>query len=178
MLHGAWDAFATPTTEAPLAMLAAVVLLAVCVQTLALEERLDAKDRPAMLGQSIAMERKIPSFPTGRSGGSAAVAAQPISAATGYACTLVIEGNADSPGRRVPLQRAGGPVELAPGLACEVRAHPTDPDRLGLKNLTPAPWKLTMSDGRCVDVPPDKNAVLADGAVIDFGSLRARVEMA
>ena len=177
-LHGAWDTYTSATTNAPLAMLAAVVLLAVCVQTMVLEERAGVSSQAAAYGRSIVLERKIPDFPTGRTASPVKVPSAPRPMSAKPVGALIIEGSAISSGRRVPLQRDGGRLELAPDVACEVRVHPTDPNRLGLKNLTTRPWTLTMPDGRSVDVLPEKSAVLSSNAVIDFGTLRARIEMA
>jgi len=181
-LHGAWDTFSTPTTEAPLAMASVVVLLAVCVQALALDERRGFKGRAMQLGRSFAMEPQIPAFPAGGAAlepkpsapHSPVLAAAPTAA--GSIGTLVIEGTSTSAGRRVPLQRKSGRIDLAPDVACEVRVHPTDASKIGLKNLNARPWTLTMPDGRSVEVASQKSAVLASGAVIDFGPLRGRIE--
>ncbi len=182
-LHGAWDAFVSPETEAPMAMLSVVVLLAVCVQAMALDQRAGFKEQLAPFGRSLAPEAAIPDFPSGRTAGQQE--ARPVAvppplplAVAGSVGTLVIEGSATTPGRRVPLQRAGARIELAPDVACAVNVHPTDPSRIGLKNLTTQTWIITMPDGRAAQVAPQKSAVLANDALIDFGPFRGRIEAA
>jgi RsiW-degrading membrane proteinase PrsW (M82 family) len=173
ILHGAWDTFSTPTVEAPLGMLAAVVLLAVCVQAVAMDARAGFEDKSGALGRSMAFQGTIPNFPSGRGKGpqSGRVSVPAVG-------ILVIEGSAGAPGRRVALRRDGARLELAPDVACEIKAHPSDPSRFGIKNLTARSWTLTMPDGRAAEVLPEKSAVLAQDAVIDFGAFRGRIEMA
>ncbi|MCL6557472.1 MAG: protein kinase [Firmicutes bacterium] len=53
----------------------------------------------------------------------------------------------------------------------EVVSHPTDPNRLGLKNLGKTPWKFITPDGASQEVAPEKSAAIHDGNKINFGSL-------
>lgn len=185
-LHGAWDAQTSDAGFAPLALLGAIVLWAVCVQAVALDRRAGFLDVARPLGESIAIRRKIPDFPPGMAPKQVAVAQvavrpepprpEPHQVAEPVAGTLIIQGSATSPGRRVALRRGGGRVELAPDVALELIAHPDDPKKLGLKNLGTGAWKLIMPDGRKADVGTGKNAALADNATIDFGTLVARIE--
>jgi serine/threonine protein kinase len=52
----------------------------------------------------------------------------------------------------------------------EVTRHPTQPNVWGLKNLSGDNWKIKLHDGQEREVPPGKNAPLAAGHEISFGS--------
>ena len=85
-------------------------------------------------------------------------------------------------GRRIPLSVGFrlGTTELAglettepDGAVAEVTAHPSNPDMLGLKNLSKSHWKVTMPDGSKKDIAPGQNMRLAADSTIDFGVITA-----
>jgi eukaryotic-like serine/threonine-protein kinase len=57
-----------------------------------------------------------------------------------------------------------------------VVAHPADPSRLGLKNLTQSVWNLTRPDGAIHDVAPGQSVPLVSGNKINFGAVNAEIE--
>jgi len=50
----------------------------------------------------------------------------------------------------------------------EVTRHPTDPSRLGLKNLSTEVWTATV-DGELLEIPPSRNVAVKNGTKIHFG---------
>jgi serine/threonine protein kinase len=58
----------------------------------------------------------------------------------------------------------------------EVARHPSDPSRLGLKNLSATNWYFTppKGDGR-IEVGPGQTAALTDGGKIAFGPVSAEI---
>lgn len=50
-----------------------------------------------------------------------------------------------------------------------VDVHPNDNTIMGLRNLTPEPWRGRTSDGRPVTIMPDRTVRILDGLGIDFG---------
>jgi len=58
----------------------------------------------------------------------------------------------------------------------EVNQHPHQPNVWGLKNLNKDPWKVTLSDGKVVDVGSGKSVTLAQGISICFGKTEGKVE--
>ena len=81
-----------------------------------------------------------------------------------------------SPGVRLhahhldPARRFDFGVPLA-----EVAAHPAEPGRLGLKNLSTEKWALTAPGGPTQDVPPGRAATLANGSRLHFGRAEGEV---
>lgn len=57
----------------------------------------------------------------------------------------------------------------------EVSRHPSNPNILGIKNLSPTRWVLTSADGTAHDVEPGKSIRLDNGVRIDFGGIEAEV---
>jgi serine/threonine protein kinase len=80
----------------------------------------------------------------------------------------------DSTTRLFPHHLNGGGYDFGKR-AAEVARHPTNPDLLGLKNLSSENWVVTTHDGRNRDVPPGRSVALADGTTIDFGKVRGEV---
>lgn len=60
-------------------------------------------------------------------------------------------------------------------IAGRVEAHPTRPERLGLRNLTDAPWQVTLADGTAHEAPAGQVLRLLPGATIRFGTGTCRV---
>jgi hypothetical protein len=58
-----------------------------------------------------------------------------------------------------------------------VEAHPEDPDRLGLRNLSDGPWRITKEDGTERLIEPQRLFVLVPGRSVDFGSVSAEVHL-
>ena len=61
------------------------------------------------------------------------------------------------------------------GKVAQVEAHPTKPDRLGLRNLTQSAWQVTLADGATYTVDPGQVVRILDGAGIAFGELTGRI---
>lgn len=51
----------------------------------------------------------------------------------------------------------------------EVTSHPTDPARLGLRNLTGERWTAVLEDGSVHEIEPSRNLSIASGTRIYFG---------
>ncbi|PWR75771.1 protein kinase domain-containing protein [Methanospirillum stamsii] len=56
----------------------------------------------------------------------------------------------------------------------KVSKHP-NLELYGLQNLTEQNWIVLSKDGKTGDVPPQKNALLQDGVIIDFGSVKGEI---
>jgi eukaryotic-like serine/threonine-protein kinase len=59
----------------------------------------------------------------------------------------------------------------------EVKKHPRDPNIWGLVNLSEKKWVITNNDGRMTDVEPGKNAMIASGVKINFGSVEGEIKI-
>lgn len=57
----------------------------------------------------------------------------------------------------------------------EVAAHPRDPARLGLRNLTSDKWVMTNPEGMLKDVEPGRSVTMAAGIKINFGGVEGDV---
>jgi hypothetical protein len=57
----------------------------------------------------------------------------------------------------------------------EVVAHPKEPGRQGLKNLTAGKWVMTNREGVMKDVEPGRSVTIAPGTKINFGSLEGEL---
>lgn len=68
-----------------------------------------------------------------------------------------------------------GTVEFSNPFA-EVTRHPTDPSRLGLKNLSAEPWSATI-DGTVREVPPARSVAVTNGTTIHFGKINGEVRV-
>jgi hypothetical protein len=81
-----------------------------------------------------------------------------------------------TPGRQLyPHQIAlAGRFDFRRSLA-RVEAHPEDPKRLGLRNLSETTWKVTKEDGEERTVEPERLTPLLPGRVIDFGTMQGEV---
>jgi eukaryotic-like serine/threonine-protein kinase len=58
-----------------------------------------------------------------------------------------------------------------------VNAHPSDPKRLGLRNLTQTVWNLTLPDGTLHDIPNGRSIPLLAGNKINFGAATGEIEV-
>lgn len=73
--------------------------------------------------------------------------------------------------RQLPgMQSARGDSVVA-----EVNANPADPSVLGVKNLSDAPWEVTMRDGSQRTLQPGRSILLAEGMLLRLGSHDVRV---
>jgi eukaryotic-like serine/threonine-protein kinase len=81
-----------------------------------------------------------------------------------------------TPGRQLyPHQVSlSGRFDFHESLA-RVEAHPEDPKRLGLRNLSDVTWKVTKEDGEERSVEPERLTPLLPGRVIDFGTIKGEV---
>ena len=57
----------------------------------------------------------------------------------------------------------------------EVVAHPRDPGKQGLKNLSPSKWVVANTEGVMNDVEPGRTVTLAAGTRINFGGLEGEL---
>lgn len=53
----------------------------------------------------------------------------------------------------------------------EVSPHPSDPQKVGLKNLSPTKWTATTADGTSMDVDPGKTFHIREGSRVNFGGV-------
>jgi hypothetical protein len=58
----------------------------------------------------------------------------------------------------------------------EVTTNPSDAAILGLRNLSGAPWNVTLPTGQTVAIPEGRSVRLDDGVRIDFGGVEGRVQ--
>jgi DNA-binding helix-hairpin-helix protein with protein kinase domain len=58
-----------------------------------------------------------------------------------------------------------------------VNAHPSDPKRLGLRNVTQMVWNLTLPDGALHDIPNGRSIPLVNGNKINFGAAMGEIEV-
>ncbi|MBP7126615.1 protein kinase [Myxococcota bacterium] len=72
------------------------------------------------------------------------------------------------PDTRLYGYHVGGSQDEATPLA-EVVRHPSDPSRLGLRNLTRQAWAMTRPDGTLAEVPSGRSAPILPGNKIHFG---------
>ena len=66
---------------------------------------------------------------------------------------------------------AGASFALAPPSG-RVNSHPTDPNILGLQNMSAQQWIGQTPEGGALNVAPGKTVKLIDGMVVDFGGRR------
>ncbi|MFP6751437.1 MAG: vWA domain-containing protein [Pirellulaceae bacterium] len=64
----------------------------------------------------------------------------------------------------------------ADGAVAQVSAHPTDPQILGLQNLSTRAWSATLPNGKKKQIAPGRNVRLAIGTKINFGILNGEIE--
>ena len=64
------------------------------------------------------------------------------------------------------------------GAVAVVVTHPSDPAMLGLRNMTGHAWTAWMPDGTQRQVVPGQTMRLADGIVVQWGSVQAQVRAA
>lgn len=70
--------------------------------------------------------------------------------------------------------KTGAAFQFGTPLA-EVVESPTNPDVLGLKNLTDTDWKIRTAANEERDVPPGKSAALKNGTTIEFGGKTGQI---
>jgi RsiW-degrading membrane proteinase PrsW (M82 family) len=81
-----------------------------------------------------------------------------------------------TPGRRLTESEMPGlQASAANGVVAEVTRHPTDPNLLGLKNLSTASWTASTSAGETREIPSGKTIRLTPGTSVQFASLRGEV---
>jgi DNA-binding helix-hairpin-helix protein with protein kinase domain len=59
----------------------------------------------------------------------------------------------------------------------EVSRHPSDPNRLGLKNLSSESWSAVLSDGSVREIPPTRSVALDTVTRIHFGRADGEVRL-
>jgi hypothetical protein len=94
-----------------------------------------------------------------------------ISTTTGPHHVLLAEGAAIT---REALGQ-GGRDEGNPVPVGQVVRNPADPAIWGIRNLSPAPWRVTFPDGRGLEIPPGKSVPLNRGTRIDLGGVQAEI---
>jgi hypothetical protein len=67
-------------------------------------------------------------------------------------------------------------ASTAGGAVAEVARNPNDPNVLGLKNLSRAPWSATLANQNRIQVAPGRNVRIAAGTKISFGSVDAEIQ--
>jgi len=81
-----------------------------------------------------------------------------------------------TPGRRLAESEMPGlQASAGNGVVAEVTRHPTDPNLLGLKNLSTASWMASTSAGETREIPSGKTIRLTPGTSVQFASLRGEV---
>lgn len=68
------------------------------------------------------------------------------------------------------------PFEFTDPVA-EMTRHPSDPNRLGLRNLSGHRWAATIAGGSMRDVEPGRSVTLAPGTVIHFGASSGEIRV-
>lgn len=90
----------------------------------------------------------------------------------GKKTTVMLNSEAKLFGYHLTESQAAATITFA-----EVSRHPTDPDRVGLKNLTMQSWTATLKDGSVRVVPPGKSLALAADTHIQFGETEGQVRL-
>jgi hypothetical protein len=82
-----------------------------------------------------------------------------------------------APGTRLNVADLGtaGPGQAPTGSAAEVVRNPTNPDVLGLKNLSGTPWSAVMPGGSPQQIEGGRSLRLAVGTKINFGTVQGEV---
>ena len=68
-----------------------------------------------------------------------------------------------------------GPEDQASSVLGEMKQNPHNPAVWGLCNLTSTPWTATATDGKIVEVPPQKSVPLAAGLKLNIGGTTAEI---
>jgi len=103
---------------------------------------------------------------------------KPSPAAPGPSYVLALIGKSD-----IALNSALNPPTVSiPGVevmigasAAEIVRHPTNPEMLGLKNLTAKSWSATTPNNAALTVDPGKTLRLERGTKIDFGIIQGEI---
>ena len=61
-----------------------------------------------------------------------------------------------------------GPMDQESVVIGRTKQNPNDPNVWGLCNLTETPWSATATDGKTVEIPPQKSVPLAAGLKVNF----------
>ncbi|WP_367357169.1 hypothetical protein, partial [Mesotoga sp.] len=56
-----------------------------------------------------------------------------------------------------------------------VARHPTDPNKWGIKNLSPTVWTATAPDGKELEIDPGRSISIVPGTKINFGNLEGEI---
>lgn len=68
-----------------------------------------------------------------------------------------------------------GPEDQASSVLGEMKQNPNNPAVWGLCNLTATPWTATATDGKTVEVPPQKSIPLVPGLKVNIGGTTAEI---
>jgi RsiW-degrading membrane proteinase PrsW (M82 family) len=81
-----------------------------------------------------------------------------------------------TPGRRLTqAEMPGLQASAGDGVVAEVTRHPTDPNLLGLRNLSSASWMASTPAGETREIPSGKTIRLAPGTSVQFASIRGEI---
>jgi len=108
---------------------------------------------------------------------SAPVAAYSPAAAPG-AFTFFVAGQRLllTPGRRLTeAEMPGLKSSAGNGIVAEVTRHPSDPNLLGLRNLSTVSWTASTSTGESREIPRGKVIRLAPGTAVQFANVRGEI---
>ncbi len=99
-------------------------------------------------------------------------------APTPHALTFFVAGQRLllTPGRRLTEAEMPGLLASAGnGVVAEVTRHPTDPNLLGLRNLSSVIWMASTPSGESREIPSGKTIRLAPGTSVQFASIRGEI---
>jgi DNA-binding helix-hairpin-helix protein with protein kinase domain len=68
-----------------------------------------------------------------------------------------------------------GPEDQASNVLGEMKQNPNNPAIWGLGNLTSTPWTATATDGKSIEVPPQKSVPLAAGLKVNIGGTTGEI---
>ncbi|MFZ0818423.1 MAG: PrsW family glutamic-type intramembrane protease [Candidatus Acidiferrales bacterium] len=105
-------------------------------------------------------------------------AAGHASAPVAQALTFLVTGQRLllTPGRRLTESEMPGLKSSAGnGVVAEVTRHPTNPNLLGLRNLSTVSWRASTSTGETREIPSGKTIRLAPGTAVQFASVRGEI---
>jgi RsiW-degrading membrane proteinase PrsW (M82 family) len=81
-----------------------------------------------------------------------------------------------TPGRRLTESEMPGlKASAGNGVVAEVTRHPTNPNLLGLRNLSTSSWTASTSTGESREIPSGKTIRLTPGTAVQFASVRGEI---
>ncbi len=108
----------------------------------------------------------------------ASYAPAPAAAQASQALTFFVAGQRLPliPGRRfTEAEMPGLQSSAGNGVVAEVTRHPSNPNLLGLRNLSTASWKASTSTGESREIPSGKVIRLAPATIVQFASVRGEI---